>query len=267
MFMANDLICPQEVPCTFEFIHLDFPGYLEKAMEEAKRSGTTQYANETEMAAWDNWYLEETQSLKWVTSNPKFLVPDFKHGAMHDAESVFFLCILFFNRLWPYNEKVKASEASKMERGRGKVSEILARKIVGDGDTRAFPQARRLPTDGFQAGPKFDAFHKMLNDIHFYLLIPWFAVKGTGRGERYEFHLHDFMQEVLLKEIQKLRDAGDPLHLKENPISVQVSSQSSGYVPAASDFCGLFATVRTLSWKSGRLSSNLYFVEFPTVLG
>ncbi|OCB91437.1 hypothetical protein A7U60_g1315 [Sanghuangporus baumii] len=46
---------------------------------------------------------------------------------------------------------------------------------------------------------------------------------STGRGERYEFHSHGFMQWLLLKEIKRMRAAGDPIFIEEDPLLVKTS--------------------------------------------
>ena len=220
MFMANDVLLPRMGQAQ---LTIELPSYL----RSIRPSGVKRCHDEKEEIAWDHWYREQTTSLSWRFSRFDKVNPSsyFKHGAMHDAESVFYLCILFFNRMWPRGEEIRSSDLSALRKERGKTFNALAQKQVGE--ITGIPYAA-LRVGGFPAGERFGSIYDTLNTINQYLGVPWYAIKGTGRGERYEFHLHDFMQRLLLNEIQRLRLSSDPILLEKNPIPVETVTQSSG---------------------------------------
>ena len=121
-----------------------------------------------------------------------------------------------------------AKEKERLRADRGRSFKQLFKKQVGDEDAHAFLNYRDLPPDGFYSDKKTESLYDMLNSIKVYLNVPWYNVMEVGRGQRFEFHLHDYMQRLLLQEIQKLRESGDPIHLEVNPLPVVMDIQTSG---------------------------------------
>ncbi|KAL5480883.1 hypothetical protein ACEPAI_9824 [Sanghuangporus weigelae] len=147
MFMANDVLVPRESALYFEIPVAQF-------LHTAVMDSAMKYSDDSERAAWNAFYSH----LREIEPIPAYPASDiFRHGAVHDAESVFYLCLLFFQ-----------------------------------------PHAT-------------------------------LEAKSTGRGERYEFHLHDFMQRLILKKIRELRqDGADPIAISDKPRKVRVRNQSGG---------------------------------------
>ena len=115
-------------------------------------------------------------------------------------------------------------ESMKVERG--KLFKKLRLKTPGE--------------DGFlaQDGLEFfciEGINHRLQDIYSSLALiyeyskkPWYNVANTGRGEKYEFHLHDFMQRLLWKHIVQLRNAKDPILVDLDPLLVKTDLQTAG---------------------------------------
>lgn len=114
MFMANDFIRPR-----IQKIVLAEDEYSE--VREAAIRSHSKYVDEKEATEWDKFYDEKMRFPDWIfdrTSTPESQV---KHCAVHDAESVFYLCLLFFSRLWPYGAMVKAGEVEQLKIDRGTI--------------------------------------------------------------------------------------------------------------------------------------------------
>ena len=237
IFMANDVIHPRgenhmlaishwvkwsDVP--YEGRSLIFPRIRKAAMIDSSK-----YGDDAERTAWNEFYERDIELLSWLVKPRGSQRPQdsFKHGAVHDAESVFFLCVLFFNRLWPRDKTVTVEEKERLRASRGELFESLFRKRVGDVNTCAFLHEWDLLRDGLYNEEEFESLYDMLDSINAYLGIPWYNVAEVGQGQRFEFHLHDFMQRLLLREIQKLRNSGDPIHLEINPLPVAMDIRAS----------------------------------------
>ena len=199
MFMANDILVPRDKT----------PLIFSKELTDTAKRPTRKYSNTTEKEAWDNFY-QHLQNLEPIHA----VDPDdfFKHGAVHDAESVFFLCFLFFNRLQRVGDG-NANDVSEQETW-GKAFNVLASKDA-DG---AKPLGPRIK-DGIDS-----EFQRMISLMNDHLFIPWYNVKSTERKDIYEFHLHDFMQRLMLEEIDRLRKQGDPIWIQERPRKVRTRS-------------------------------------------
>ncbi|KAL5499267.1 hypothetical protein ACEPAH_1785 [Sanghuangporus vaninii] len=222
MFMADDVLAPE----------VSLAGVFSDIAEGIRQAATLdnldeKYANHEEKLEWDGFYenfehLKQKIASRWDKKNE--IRTTFRHGAVHDAESVFYLCLLFFNRLWPLDEVVKESDVKALREDRGDFFDVLACRGSNRNTARVFD----LPRAGFVQGKKYDPFFVMLQSIRMYLEIAWYNVAATGRGERYEFHLHDYIQRLFLKEIKRLRDSGDPINIEENPLGVTTESQNFG---------------------------------------
>ena len=227
MFMANDVIYPRDIIRLKNPLIDVFTDFAR--IKKAAAIGSCKYANDAERTAWDEFYERDIELLNWIVDpkGPQRPRDSFKHGAVHDVESVFLLCILFFNRLWPRDEMVTVEEYDRLKASRGRSFKQLFTKQVGDWNTHAFLNYRDLPRDGFYSDKKTESLYNMLDSMKSYLNVPWYNVMEVGRGQRFEFHLHDFMQRLLLNEIQKLRENGDPIYLEANPLPVAVDIRPS----------------------------------------
>ncbi|KAL5499275.1 hypothetical protein ACEPAH_1793 [Sanghuangporus vaninii] len=223
MFMAEDVLSVRDGTTMTPFSR-----FSENVRREVPNDFVDKYSDCQEKHEWDKYY-ENFAGLRWriepQLSNDDKLVQSFRHGAVHDAESVFYLCLLFFNRLWPLDEHVDPSEIPTLEVNRGKLFEIFAGRRCDRNTVRfVFPDRT-----SFGTGEIFEPFYAMLKTMFSYVRIPWYNVVSTGRGERYEFHLHDFMQRLILKEIRRLRANGDPILIEENPLLVKTSYNLATY--------------------------------------
>lgn len=208
MFMAYDVLGPRQHR---RYIgEEDVEGWQAAALEPTSEdSPRSKYSDKMEKAAWDAFY-SRLSGIEYIRSKSASF---FKHGAVHDAESVFYLCFLFFNRM----QRLGSSNAPDIpqERQWGVAFEALASRSF---DTRATNEELEMK---IAIGIDSD-FQSLLSLINDYLSVPWYNVKSTGRGEKYEFHLHDFMQRLLLKEITRLRAHGDPIEISDRPRRVRV---------------------------------------------
>ncbi|KAL5523172.1 hypothetical protein ACEPAF_1439 [Sanghuangporus sanghuang] len=210
MFMANDVRVPRESPFSFQSPKAQF-------LYTAVMDSAMKYSDDLERAAWNAFYSHLTELEHIIPSYPERDI--FRHGAVHDAESVFYLCLLFFNRM---QRSSRANEPSSIEEERQ----------WGDGFAKLTPKGVgfvALSSDilrrGLQTGFDVD-FVDLLSSINEYLNVPWYRAKSTGRGERYEFHLHDFMQRLVLKKIRELRqDGADPIAISDKPRKVRMRNQ------------------------------------------
>ncbi|OCB91431.1 hypothetical protein A7U60_g1309 [Sanghuangporus baumii] len=223
MFMAEDVLSVRDGS-----IMTPFSRFSENVRREVPNDCVDKYFDCQEKHEWDKYY-ENFAELRWriepTLNNDDKLVQSFRHGAVHDAESVFYLCLLFFGRLWPFDEHVDPSEIPTLEADRAKLLEIFAGRRCDKNTVRfVFPDRT-----SFGTGEKFEPFYAMLKTMFSYVRIPWYNVVATGRGERYEFHLHDFMQRLILKEIRRLRANGDPILIEENPLPVKTSYNLTTY--------------------------------------
>ena len=110
IFMANDVIHPRgenhmlaishwvkwsDVP--YDGRSLIFPRIRKAAMIDSSK-----YGDDAERTDWNEFYERNIRFLSWPVKprGSQCSQDSFKHRAVHEAESVFFLCVLFFNRLW-----------------------------------------------------------------------------------------------------------------------------------------------------------------------
>ena len=223
MFMAEDVLSVRKCQSMIEFSMIS-----EIVKNKALDAVGDQYADRGEKESWDNFY-QNFEGLQWKImprfENNELLQESFRHGAVHDAESVLYLCLLFFNRMWPLGERIDQTELDTLEINRGTLFGVLARRNRSEYTLRL----DHLYRQGFGTGDRFDSFYGMLTAMHTYAAVPWYNVATTGRGERHEFHLHDFMQRLLLKEIKKLRATGEPVFIEECPLPVKTSLFSTTY--------------------------------------
>ncbi|EJD08227.1 uncharacterized protein FOMMEDRAFT_164915 [Fomitiporia mediterranea MF3/22] len=214
MFMARDVLEPRSKRHMRSFVEDDVD-----MIQVAAASSVKQYHNGEE-AKWEGFY-RDLGHIRYVNrKNPE---ETFRHGAMHDAESVYYLCLLFFSRMVREGEEISDDDLYKKQIDRGEVFGQLARKKAGRGNSDPFPH--ELPSSGFEAD-----FFDMLHVFYYYLKTPWYNVLYTGHGEPFEFHLHDFMQRLFLKEIYKLRISSSiPLELYPLAVKSNVAVHGDSY--------------------------------------
>ncbi|KAL5522466.1 hypothetical protein ACEPAG_8482 [Sanghuangporus baumii] len=231
MFMAEDVLSVRN-----SSVMTSFSRIYRTILGQALNDCVDKYADYQEKREWDEFYEHFTE-LRWKIEpeehNDNALLQSFRHGAVHDAESVFYLCLLFFNRLWSFDEYIKRSEIGALEENRGRLFEIFAGRRCG----RPTVRFDFLERTSFAAGERFEPFYVMLKTMLSYVRVPWYNVAETGRRERYEFHLHDFMQRLILKEIRRLRSNGDPIRIEMNPVGARTALQTAGnlYTSKCSD--------------------------------
>ncbi|KAL5499270.1 hypothetical protein ACEPAH_1788 [Sanghuangporus vaninii] len=183
------------------------------------------YALSDEKDAWDAFFREEYKQLEWsirpVMKSDAEIQRSFKHRVVHDAESVYYLCLLFFNRMWLYDKRVKESEVADLQAKSGHVFKYQRDRRIHLPDL-----LERLPREYFDTDEQLTPFYNILEDIREHLVILWYNDASTGKGERYEFHLHDYMQRLLLEEISRMRNNGNNLLIEEVPLSVRTLNTS-----------------------------------------
>ncbi|KAL5523289.1 hypothetical protein ACEPAF_1556 [Sanghuangporus sanghuang] len=240
MFMAEDVLSVRKSKAMAPFSRIS-----RKVLGQALDDCVDKYADHHEKQEWDKFY-EKFTALRWKIEpeedNDNALLQSFRHGAVHDAESVVYLCLLFFNRLWPFDEYIERSEIGSLEENRGKIFEIFAGRRCGRPTVRF-----DLPDRTIATGQRFEPAYNMLKAMLSYVSFPWYNVAETGRRERYEFHLHDFMQRLILKEIRRLRAVGDPIFIEMNPVGARTALQTAGnlYTSKCSDMFMFLADKRT----------------------
>ena len=142
-------------------------------------------------------------------STPQVVV----HTAMHDAESVFWLIVLFFLRASPkgYDPKSDPNEP-KWRQARTGIFKSFVRNEIGTGqDSRGIPGVHMLP-------PQLHRFCNMLNRLDHYFRRAW-HVLGTSEGQ-HRFHAHNALQSVLLAEIKNLQADNSEIEINPTPLGV-----------------------------------------------
>ncbi|KAL5480762.1 hypothetical protein ACEPAI_9702 [Sanghuangporus weigelae] len=228
MFMARDVLKPREsslMSPAGPYGNLNVLDDTDRNVAYKNLDG--KYVLSDEKDAWDAFFREKYKELEWsirpAKKNDAEIQRSFKHGAVHDAESVYYLCLLFFNRMWLYDKRVKEPEVADLQAKRGHLFEYLR-------DRKGHPTdlLEGLSRECFDTDEQLMPFYNMLENMKGYLLVAWFNVASTGKGERYEFHLHDYMQRLLLEEISRMRNNGNHLLIEEFPLSIRTFNASEG---------------------------------------
>ncbi|KAF8321829.1 hypothetical protein F5887DRAFT_1215369 [Amanita rubescens] len=149
------------------------------------------------------------------------------HAPVHDAESIFWLIVLFFLRAWPKGYDPKQDPGGSYRRSqRNEIFGRLMKNTIGTGlDTRSIPDEDMLP-------PQLVSFAEMLSCLELYFLQVWHDLKIIGGQHR--FHAHNAIQAVLLKEIKNLQTSGNDIELNPTPLGLDsdavVVPDSSSYI-------------------------------------
>ncbi len=149
------------------------------------------------------------------------------HAPIHDAESIFWLIVLFFLRAWPkgYDPKQDPNGPYRRSQRNQIFNGLMGNRIGTYSDPRGIPAKDMLP-------PQLDSFAKMLFRLSQYFLQAWHDLKIVGG--QHLFQAHNAIQAVLLEEIKKLQASGDDIELNSMPLGldsdVAVVPDSSSYV-------------------------------------
>ncbi len=164
-------------------------------------------------------------------STPQVVV----HTAMHDAESIFWLIVLFFLRANPkgYDPKSDPNEPNRRQARTGIFKSFAKNEIGTVQDSRGIPGIHTLP-------PQLHRFCNMLNRLDHYFRRAW-HVLGTSE-EQHRFHAHNALQSVLLAEIKNLQADNSeieinptPLGVDDNPALIPLSQSCFGTKRSAPD--------------------------------
>ena len=150
------------------------------------------------------------------------------HAPLHDAESIFWLIVLFFLRACPkdYNPKSDPGEHER-RRLRTNTFESLVKNTIGTvQDTRATPTTDALP-------PQLHRFDDMLNCLSDYFSQAWHRLQIDE--ERHRFHAHNALQSVLLQEIQKLQARHMEIEINITPLGV---NDNPALIPRSQSYVG-----------------------------
>ena len=150
------------------------------------------------------------------------------HAPMHDAESIFWLIVLFFLRACPkdYNPKSDPDEP-KRRRLRTSTFESLVKNTIGTvQDTRGAPSKAALP-------PQLHCFVDMLKRLKRYFSQAWHHLQIDE--ERHRFHAHNALQSVLLQEIQKLQARNMEIEINLTPLGVD---DNPALIPRSQSYVG-----------------------------
>lgn len=135
-----------------------------------------------------------------------------KHAPMHDAESVFWVIVLFFLRACPknYHPKDDPDERHRRESRTKTFKGLASSDVNADADTRSIPRVDALP-------PQLHCFLDMISLLEQYFLQAW-DILTIIEGHR--FHAHNALQSVLLNEIHKLQARNDEIEINSAPLGV-----------------------------------------------
>lgn len=196
-------------------------------LERRIATKVNKYNDLDEKTNWDDFYSKMGEldtrtrvysSEPWERRNAVQSEP-FEYAAAYDAESVFFLCLVFFCRM---ARKRKEANSSDLRNKRRILFESLLEKHV-----RVDHQIlHMISTDLGGCDPEF---MPMLEFMARYLHFPWNALGSTRRGGRHEFYLHDFLQRLMLNKIAAMREKGDPIPINERPYPISESNHGQGF--------------------------------------
>ncbi|KIL54634.1 hypothetical protein M378DRAFT_745907 [Amanita muscaria Koide BX008] len=132
---------------------------------------------------------------------------------MHDAESIFWLMVLFFLRACPkdYDPRSDPRERKRRRRRTDTFESFVKNKIGTVRDSRGTPTTKALP-------PQLHCFVDMLDRLDAYFSQAWHRL-GINEGQ-HRFHAHNALQSVLLKEIKKLQARKTEIEINPTPLGV-----------------------------------------------
>ncbi|KAL5532348.1 hypothetical protein ACEPAF_5918 [Sanghuangporus sanghuang] len=103
MFMALDVIQPRNLNFARGLV-----GPKARKIQEIVVAGHDRHSELWEKGVWEEFFASERlERPQWkVLTSDKEMADSFRHGAMHDAESVFWIILLFFCRMRPPGKNV-----------------------------------------------------------------------------------------------------------------------------------------------------------------
>jgi hypothetical protein len=138
------------------------------------------------------------------------------HAPMHDAESVFWLIVLFFLRAWPKGYNLDDPKEPERRKRRSKVFSTLARNEIGTEDRRNIPKKAALP-------PQLQGFTEMISRLDCYFNQTWHSLDSINEPQ-HRFHAHNALQSILLEEVKELEVRGDEIEINSIPLGVNVQA-------------------------------------------
>ncbi|KAF8333716.1 hypothetical protein F5887DRAFT_675819 [Amanita rubescens] len=150
------------------------------------------------------------------------------HTAMHDAESIFWLIILFFLRASPkgYDPKSDPNERKRRQARTSTFNSFVRNEIGTVQDSRGTPVIDMLP-------PQLHRFCNMLKRLDHYFRRAW-HVLGTSEGQ-HRFHAHNALQSVLLAEIKNLQADNSEIEINPTPLGVD---DNPALIPLSQSYFG-----------------------------
>ena len=138
------------------------------------------------------------------------------HAPMHDAESIFWLIVLFFLRAWPKGYDLNDPQEPERRQRRSKVFSTLARNEIGTEDHRSIPKKAALP-------PQLQHFTGMISRLNCYFNQAWHSLDLINEPQ-HRFHAHNALQSILLEKINELRVHGDEIEINSIPLGVDIQA-------------------------------------------
>ena len=157
------------------------------------------------------------------------------HTPMHDAESIFWLIVLFFLRACPkgYDPKTDVDEPKRRQERTSTFKSFVRNEIGTVQDSRGIPRIDMLP-------PQLHRFGDMLGRLSTYFRQDWHVLEISEGQHR--FHAHNALQSVLLAEIKNLQADNSeieinpaPLGVDDNPALIPLSQSCFGTKRSAPD--------------------------------
>ncbi|KAF8347753.1 hypothetical protein F5887DRAFT_1258389 [Amanita rubescens] len=152
------------------------------------------------------------------------------HAPMHDAESIFWLIVLFFLRAHPKGYDHTDLMSGERERQRHRTAAFKSMVMNGiemGHDSRAAPNENSLP-------PQLHPFVEMLFNLDMYFRQSWHDPYFSNLESRViRFHAHNALQMVLLDTINKLQTTGDDIEVHAMPSGVD---DDFPYIPLSKSF-------------------------------
>ena len=192
-----------------------------KLSPEKLETESNKYYGIDEKNSWDQFFSEieqvDSRLPEKTEDNGVQEMTALVHSAAYDAESVFYLCMLFFSRMVPENRVLDKDSGSML------FSHLVEKHVDHHGMAHVLFSAIYHAEDHSLVHPMISLFSR-------YLRIPWFMLDSTARGGRHEFHLHECLQRLILKELTRLRKQGDDILIDDLPNSAWNSKVYYSYL-------------------------------------
>ena len=219
MFISRALCL---LPSEFDALMLRFTWAYKQVFPEGL-TGVNQRQQEVTAFLQVARQLDEKEDYESL-STPQVVV----HTPMHDAESIFWIIVLFFLRANPkgYDPKSDPNEPKRRQARTGTFKSFVRNEIGTGQDSRAIPGIHMLP-------PQLHRFRDMLGRLNNYFRRAW-HVLGTSEGQ-HRFHAHNALQSVLLAEIKMLHADNTEIEINRTPLGVD---DNPALIPLSQSFFG-----------------------------